>query len=66
MTFAREGLPYIAGATALAVITFAVSLRRRSWPLWLVGLSLVVVALIFSYVFRDVAASSPIGQLPPR
>lgn len=52
MTFAREGLPYIAGAAGLAVVTFAVALNRRSWPLWLLALSLIVVALGVSYAFR--------------
>ena len=66
MTFAREGLPYVAGAAGLAAVTFAVSLRRRSWPLWLVGLSLVVVALLLAFAFRDAAASTLIGPLSQR
>lgn len=66
MTFAREGLPYVAGATVLAVVTFALSLKRRSWPLWLLALSLVVVALVFAYAHRDTPGSTSLGGISPR
>ncbi len=43
--FAREGFPFMLGATALAAVTFALALRMRSWPLWLLAFTLTVVAL---------------------
>lgn len=51
--FAREGYPFILGAAALAAIAFALALRLRSWPLWLVALSLAVVALGVAWFFRN-------------
>jgi phosphatidylserine decarboxylase len=50
---AREGLPFIFGALAIAVAAFVVALTRRSWPLWLLALLLTVVALWVAYFFRD-------------
>ncbi|MBA3891129.1 MAG: hypothetical protein H0X64_11435 [Gemmatimonadaceae bacterium] len=52
MTIAREGLPYVAGAAGVAVLLFALALNRRSWPLWLLALALIVAALGVSYAFR--------------
>ncbi|MEP6780018.1 MAG: phosphatidylserine decarboxylase [Gemmatimonadaceae bacterium] len=51
--FAREGYPFILGAAALAAIAFALALRLRSWPLWLVALLLTIVAVWVAYFFRD-------------
>ena len=51
--FAREGYPFILGAAALAAIAFALALRLRSWPLWLVALLLTVIALWVAWFFRD-------------
>ena len=53
MNVAREGLPFIFGALAIAVAAFVVALTRRSWPLWLLALLLTVVALWVAYFFRD-------------
>ena len=53
--FAREGYPFILGAAALAVITFAMALRTRSWPLWLGAIVLTVIALWVAWFFRDPA-----------
>jgi phosphatidylserine decarboxylase len=50
---AREGLPFILIATAVAVGTFALALMRRSWPLWLAAVLLTVIALWVAYFFRD-------------
>jgi phosphatidylserine decarboxylase len=50
---AREGLPFILVATAVAVGTFALALMRRSWPLWLAAVLLTVIALWVAYFFRD-------------
>lgn len=53
MSFAREGLVFIVVATLLAAGVFALALNRRSWPLWLLALALVVIALGIAFVFRD-------------
>jgi phosphatidylserine decarboxylase len=50
---AREGLPFIFGALALAVAGFIVALSRKSWPLWLLAFALTVIALWVVYFFRD-------------
>src|SRR5207237_185529 len=53
VNFAREGLTLIAIAFLVAAGAFAVALARRSWPLWLFAIVLVVVALWVAYFFRD-------------
>ena len=53
MSFAREGLVYIAIAALIAAGTYAVALNRRSWPLWLLAFLLTVVTLLIAYFFRD-------------
>ncbi len=50
--FAREGYPLLLSATGLAVLTFAAALRGRSWPLWLAGFVLTLVALLVAWAFR--------------
>lgn len=51
--FAREGYPFLIGATVLAVIAFTLALRLRSWPLWLAAFGFVVLALSVSWYFRS-------------
>lgn len=53
MNFAREGFAFIVVAALLAAGVFAVALNRRSWPLWLLALVLVLIALWVAYFFRD-------------
>ncbi|MDB4890119.1 MAG: Phosphatidylserine decarboxylase proenzyme [Gemmatimonadetes bacterium] len=53
MSFAREGLIFIAIAALIAMGTFAFALNRRSWPLWLLAFLLTVIALWVAYFFRD-------------
>ena len=53
MSVAREGLPFILIAAALAAGTFGLALLRRSWPLWLLAFVLTVLALWVAYFFRD-------------
>ena len=53
MSFAREGLVFIAIAALIAAGTFAAALNRRSWPLWLAAFVLTVIALWVAYFFRD-------------
>jgi phosphatidylserine decarboxylase len=51
--FAREGYPFILGASVAAVALFALALRFRSWPLWLVAFVVTVVAIWVAWFFRD-------------
>ncbi len=53
MSVAREGVPFILIAAALAVGAFGLALMRRSWPLWLLAFLLTVIALWVVYFFRD-------------
>jgi phosphatidylserine decarboxylase len=53
VSFAREGLVFIAIAALIAAGTFAAALNRRSWPLWLAAFLLTVIALWVAYFFRD-------------
>ena len=53
MSFAREGLIFIAIAALVAAGTYALALNRRSWPLWLLAFLLTVIALWVAYFFRD-------------
>lgn len=50
---ASEGYPFVIGAVALAAIAFVLALRLRSWPLWLVAFSFLVIAILAGWVFRD-------------
>jgi phosphatidylserine decarboxylase len=51
--FAREGYPFIIGASVAAVALFALALRLRSWPLWLVAFVVAVLAIWVAWFFRD-------------
>ena len=53
MSFAREGLVFIAIAALIAAGTYAAALNRRSWPLWLLAFVLTILALWVAYFFRD-------------
>jgi phosphatidylserine decarboxylase len=62
VSFAREGLLFIAIAALVAVGSFAFALNRRSWPLWLAAVVLVVVALWVAYFFRDPERTGERGE----
>ena len=62
MRVAREGIPFILVALVLAVATDALALNRRSWPLWLLGSVLTLVALWVVYFFRDPERPGPRGD----
>jgi phosphatidylserine decarboxylase len=53
MSFAREGYPFMGGATVLAIGAVALAAYERSFALWLVAVVLLVVALWVAYFFRD-------------
>ena len=60
--FAREGYPFIIGATVLAAVLYAAALRLRSWPLWLVAFLVTVIALWIAWFFRN---PERVGQRGP-
>ena len=62
MSFAREGLIFIAIAALIAAGTFAFALNRRSWPLWLLAFVLTLFALWVAYFFRDPERTGPRGE----
>ena len=62
MSFAREGLLFIVIAALIAAGTFAFALNRRSWPLWLAAVLLVVVAVWVAYFFRDPERTGERGE----
>ena len=53
MSFAREGLPYIAIAAGITLAGFVAAVALRSWPLWLVAFVLTLLTLWVAYFFRD-------------
>jgi phosphatidylserine decarboxylase len=62
MTFAREGYPFIGGATVLALGAYALALGRRSYALWILAVVLTIVALWVAYFFRDPERMGPRGD----
>ncbi len=61
MSFAREGLVFIAIAAVITLGTYAVALGRRSWPLWLVAFFFTLITLWVAYFFRDPERSGERG-----
>lgn len=53
MSFAREGLLFIAIATVVAAGAFGFAVSRRSWGLWLAAFVLLLAAIWVAYFFRD-------------
>jgi phosphatidylserine decarboxylase len=62
VSFAREGLVFIAIAALIAAGTFALALNRRSWPLWLLAFILTLLTLWVAYFFRDPERSGERGD----
>lgn len=62
MHFAREGIPFVLMALALAVAGYTAALMRRSWPLWLTSFALTVLVIWVAYFFRDPERSGPRGD----
>ena len=62
VSFAREGLVFIAIAALIAAGTYALALNRRSWPLWLLAFLLTVITLFVAYFFRDPVRTSSRGE----
>lgn len=53
MNFAREGLMLIVGSALIALAVILVAVTKRSWPIWLLGFVLVIVAIWVASFFRD-------------
>ena len=62
MNFAREGHLFMAIAAVAAAGAFALALNRRSWPLWLLALALLILAIWVAYFFRDPERSGERGD----
>lgn len=62
MTFAREGLVFIAIAAVIAAGMFLIAITRRSWALWMLAFAFTVVALWVAYFFRDPERSGERGE----
>ena len=53
MNFAREGWTFIIASFAIAAAAIIIAATRRSWPLWLLGFALLVIAIWVASFFRD-------------
>jgi phosphatidylserine decarboxylase len=62
VNFAREGIPFILIAMALAAAAMVSALVRRSWPLWLLAFVLTLLVLWVAYFFRDPERSGARGE----
>ncbi|MGH7638058.1 MAG: phosphatidylserine decarboxylase family protein [Gemmatimonadaceae bacterium] len=62
MNFAREGLVFIVVAALLAAGGYAIALKYRSWPLWLLAFLLTLIALWVAYFFRDPERTGERGE----
>jgi phosphatidylserine decarboxylase len=51
--FAREGYPFFLSTLAVAAALFALALRQRSWPLWLIAFVVLIVGLWMAWFFRN-------------
>ena len=62
MSFAREGLTFIAIAAVIAVGGYALAINRRSWPLWVLAFVLTLLAIWVAYFFRDPERTGERGE----
>jgi phosphatidylserine decarboxylase len=53
MNFAREGWAFIIGSFVIAAAVVITAAMRRSWPLWLLGFALLIIAIWVASFFRD-------------
>jgi len=54
--FARDGYPLLLAAAGFAALTFAAAVRFRSWPWWVGGYVLTLVALSVAWLYRTPAS----------
>ena len=62
MNFAREGIPFIVIAIALAILAYALALAGTSPALWVAAVVLTVLTLWVAYFFRDPERMGPRGS----
>jgi phosphatidylserine decarboxylase len=62
VNFAREGLIFIVIAALLAAGGYAIALKYRSWPLWLLAFLLTLIAIWVAYFFRDPERTGERGE----
>jgi phosphatidylserine decarboxylase len=62
VNFAREGLIFIVIAALLATGGYAIALKYRSWPLWLLAFLLTLIAIWVAYFFRDPERTGERGE----
>jgi phosphatidylserine decarboxylase len=62
VNFAREGLIFIVIAALLAAGGYAIALKYRSWPLWLLAFFLTLIAIWVAYFFRDPERTGERGE----
>jgi phosphatidylserine decarboxylase len=62
MNVAREGIPFILIAAAIAAGCYGLALMRRSWPLWLLAFVLTIVAVWVAWFFRDPERTGERGE----
>jgi phosphatidylserine decarboxylase len=62
MSFAREGMVFIVAGAAAVVVVFALALAFRSWPIWVAGVVVLIVAIWIAYFFRDPERMGPRGD----
>ena len=48
----QEGYPYLLAAAVVTAVAFALALRLRSWPLWLLAFLLSVGTLCVAWYLR--------------
>ena len=53
MNFAREGWGFIIGSFIIAASVIFIAATRRSWPLWILGFALLIIAIWVASFFRD-------------
>lgn len=62
MKFAREGAPFIVVAAVIAAAGCVLAYTHRWWPLELLAVVLVLLALWVAYFFRDPERNGPRGE----
>lgn len=52
MSFARAGWPFMAGVALSAATVLGIAVWRRSWATWLLGFTLLVLAVALAWCYR--------------
>jgi phosphatidylserine decarboxylase len=62
VNIAREGMPFVIGSALAAAAVLALGVVLRAWPVWLISILLIVIALWVAYFFRDPEREGPRGE----